>query len=128
MSMRAQWNFLVDKDGAFYFLEMNTGLQVEHLVTEIVTGIDIVKEQIRIVAGEKLCYRQSDITVNGHALNCRINAENPSHNFAPSPGTVTHFHQPGGPRLELIRRFILLRDTSLPQFFNSKSSCLEPLP
>ena len=89
--------FLVDKDGNFYFLEMNTRLQVEHLVTEMVTGVDIVKEQIRIAAGEKLRYEQSDITINGHALNCRINAEDPAKDFAPSPGTIADLHLPGGP-------------------------------
>ncbi len=89
--------FLVDKKGAFYFLEMNTRLQVEHLVTEMVTGVDIVKEQIRIAAGEKLSYRQSDVTISGHALNCRINAEDPNRDFTPSPGTVTNLHLPGGP-------------------------------
>jgi len=89
--------FLVDKDGNFHFLEMNTRLQVEHLVTEMVTGVDIVKEQIRIAAGEKLKYEQSDVTINGHALNCRINAEDPAKNFAPSPGTIADLHLPGGP-------------------------------
>ena len=89
--------FLVDKDGNFYFLEMNTRLQVEHLVTEMVTGIDIVKEQIRIAAGEKLSYKQSEVTINGHALNCRINAEDPSKDFAPSPGVITDLRLPGGP-------------------------------
>jgi len=89
--------FLVDKSGAFHFLEMNTRLQVEHLISEMVTGVDIVKEQIRIAAGERLSYQQEDIAISGHAFNCRINAENPSKNFAPSPGTVTDLLLPGGP-------------------------------
>lgn len=89
--------FLVDKNDNFYFLEMNTRLQVEHLVTEMVTGVDIVKEQIRIAAGEKLRYKQSDIPINGHAINCRINAEDPAKDFAPSPGTIAYLHLPGGP-------------------------------
>ncbi len=88
--------FLVDQNGDHYFLEMNTRLQVEHLITEMVTGIDIVKEQIKIAAGEKLAYRQRDIKIRGHAINCRINAEDPYNNFAPSPGTVTNLHLPGG--------------------------------
>jgi len=89
--------FLVDQSGNYYFLEMNTRLQVEHLITEMVTGIDIVKEQIRIAAGEKLAYNQRDIKIRGHAINCRINAEDPYNNFAPSPGTVTDLRLPGGP-------------------------------
>lgn len=89
--------FLVDQNGDYYFLEMNTRLQVEHLITEMVTGVDIVKEQIKIAAGEKLAYSQRDIKIRGHALNCRINAEDPYNNFAPSPGTVTNLHLPGGP-------------------------------
>jgi acetyl-CoA carboxylase biotin carboxylase subunit len=89
--------FLVDQNSNYYFLEMNTRLQVEHLITEMVTGIDIVKEQIKIAAGKKLAYRQRDIKIRGHALNCRINAEDPYNNFAPSPGTVTNLHLPGGP-------------------------------
>jgi acetyl/propionyl-CoA carboxylase alpha subunit len=89
--------FLVDQSGGYYFLEMNTRLQVEHLITEMVTGIDIVKEQIKIAAGEKLAYRQRDTKIRGHAINCRINAEDPCNNFAPSPGTITTLHLPGGP-------------------------------
>ena len=88
--------FLVDQNGDYYFLEMNTRLQVEHLITEMVTGIDIVKEQIRIAAGEKLAYRQREIKIRGHAINCRVNAEDPYNNFAPSPGTITSLHLPGG--------------------------------
>ncbi|HKQ55180.1 MAG TPA: acetyl-CoA carboxylase biotin carboxylase subunit [Methyloceanibacter sp.] len=81
--------------GEFYFIEMNTRLQVEHTVTEMITGIDLVIEQIRIAAGAPLSLKQEDIRFNGHAIECRINAENP-HTFRPSPGTITHFHPPGG--------------------------------
>lgn len=81
--------------GEFYFIEMNTRLQVEHTVTEMVTGLDLVIEQIRIAAGAPLSMRQEDVRFNGHAIECRINAENP-HTFRPSPGTITHFHPPGG--------------------------------
>ena len=83
------------EDGKFYFIEMNTRLQVEHPVTEAITGIDIVREQLRIAAGSPLEIDQSDIVVSGHAIECRINAENPF-NFQPSPGTITQFHAPGG--------------------------------
>jgi len=89
--------FLVDRYGNYHFLELNTRLQVEHLITEIVTGIDIVKAQIKIAAGQKLEHGQSDVAIRGHAINCRINAEDPHNNFMPSPGTVTRFHPPGGP-------------------------------
>ncbi|MGI5921983.1 MAG: acetyl-CoA carboxylase biotin carboxylase subunit [Syntrophomonadaceae bacterium] len=89
--------FLVDKDRNFYFMEMNTRVQVEHGVTEMVTGIDIVKEQIKIAAGEKLSFSQKDIIINGWAIECRINAEDPDHDFRPSPGTVGSYLLPGGP-------------------------------
>ncbi len=82
-------------DGAFYFIEMNTRLQVEHPVTEMITGIDIVQEQIRVAAGEPLSYTQSDVSFAGHAIECRINAEDPL-TFAPAPGTITDYHPPGG--------------------------------
>jgi acetyl-CoA carboxylase, biotin carboxylase subunit len=88
--------FLLDKNRDFYFMEMNTRVQVEHPVTEAITGIDIVKEQIRIAAGEELQYKQEDISISGHAIECRINAENPAFNFRPSPGKVSTFHAPGG--------------------------------
>ncbi|MDH5482446.1 MAG: acetyl-CoA carboxylase biotin carboxylase subunit [Candidatus Bathyarchaeota archaeon] len=89
--------FLVDRDSNYYFLEMNTRLQVEHLVTEMVTGIDIVKTQIKTADGQGLDLKQGHIKMRGHAINCRINAEDPGNNFMPSPGTVTRFRQPGGP-------------------------------
>jgi len=88
--------FLVDKEGHFFFLEMNTRLQVEHLITEMVTGVDIVKEQIKIAEGEELAYKQDDIATKGHAINCRINCEDPYNDFVPCPGTVRRYHVPGG--------------------------------
>ncbi len=88
--------FLLDEDGRFYFIEMNTRIQVEHPVTEMVTGIDLIKEQIKIAAGESLAFRQEDIQVTGHSIECRVNAEDPE-TFAPSPGKITTFHLPGGP-------------------------------
>ncbi len=90
------FEFLMDKDGKFYFMEANTRLQVEHPVTELVTGIDIVKDQIRIAAGERLGYKQSDIEFRGHAIECRINAEHPER-FTPSPGVIRTFNLSSGP-------------------------------
>lgn len=88
--------FLLDKSGAFYFMEMNTRIQVEHPVTEWVTGIDLVKEQIRIASGETLSCTQDEVQLTGHAIECRINAENPKKGFRPSPGTITDMYLPGG--------------------------------
>ncbi len=88
--------FLVDKDKNFYFMEMNTRIQVEHPVTEWVTGIDIVKEQIRIASGEKLRFKQEDINFEGHSIECRVNAENPDKNFIPCPGEIKGLNLPGG--------------------------------
>jgi len=93
--------FLVDKNKNFYFIEMNTRIQVEHPVTEMVTGIDIIKEQIRIAAGEKLRYVQEDIKINGWAIECRINAEDPDNDFRPSPGLVAQYLPPGGPGIRV---------------------------
>ena len=90
------FEFLMDPDGRFYFMEANTRLQVEHPVTEMVTGIDIVKEQIRIAAGERLSFKQSEVTFTGHSIECRVNAEDPE-TFVPSPGIIHAFSVPGGP-------------------------------
>ena len=94
------FEFLMDPDGRFYFMETNTRLQVEHPVTEMVTGVDIVKEQIRIAAGERLSLRQGDVTFTGHSIECRVNAEDPE-TFAPSPGVIHGFSVPGGPGVRL---------------------------
>ncbi len=88
--------FLLDKHGKYYFMEMNTRIQVEHPITEMITRVDLVKAQIRIAAGQVLPYKQEDIKIEGHAIECRINAENPSKNFMPCPGVIKSLHIPGG--------------------------------
>ena len=93
--------FLLDKDRNFYFMEMNTRIQVEHTVTEEVTGVDIVREQIRIAAGLPLPIRQEDVRWNGYAIECRINAEDPNNDFLPTPGRITAYYSPGGPGVRI---------------------------
>jgi acetyl-CoA carboxylase biotin carboxylase subunit len=104
------------QDGNFYFIEMNTRIQVEHPVTELVTGIDIVKQQLLIAADEPLPFRQSDITVRGHAIECRINAEDPE-TFMPSPGMITQWHAPGGPGIRLDSH--IYSGYTVPPFYDS---------
>ena len=93
--------FLLDQDGNFYFMEVNTRIQVEHTVTEELTNIDLVKEQIKIALGEKLPYKQKEIEFKGHVFEFRINAEDPAHNFTPSPGQLEHYIPPGGPHVRV---------------------------
>ena len=93
--------FLLDKSKNFYFIEMNTRIQVEHGVTEMVTDVDLVKEQIKLASGAKLAFKQEDIKFDGWAIECRINAEDPSNNFAPSIGTITNYLPPGGPGIRI---------------------------
>ena len=109
--------FLMDKDKNFYFMEMNTRLQVEHTVTEMVTGIDIVKWQIRIAAGVPINFTQDEITFRGSAIECRINAENPDKNFAPNAGKINLLHIPGGPRVRFDTA--LYQDYFVPPFYDS---------
>ncbi len=93
--------FILDKQENFYFMEMNTRIQVEHPITEMITGVDLIREQIRIAAGERIGIRQKDVTCNGHSIECRINAEDPDNNFMPFPGKITDVHFPGGPGIRI---------------------------
>lgn len=104
------------QDDKFYFIEMNTRVQVEHPITEMITGIDIVKEQIKIAAGEKLSFSQSDVKITGHAIECRVNAEDPT-SFIPCPGTVTLFHPPGGPGIRVDSH--LYSSYKVPPYYDS---------
>jgi acetyl-CoA carboxylase, biotin carboxylase subunit len=110
------FEFLMDADGRFYYMETNTRLQVEHPVTEMVTGIDIVKEQIRIAAGERLSFKQSEVTFTGHSIECRVNAEDPE-TFAPSPGTIHTFSVPGGPGVRIDT--FAHTDCTVPPYYDS---------
>jgi acetyl-CoA carboxylase biotin carboxylase subunit len=109
--------FLLDRDGNYYFMEMNTRIQVEHPVTEAVVGIDLIKEQIRLAAGEPLGYRQRDVVQRGHAIECRINAEDPDKGFQPSPGKITSFHVPGGPGIRVDTHAYALYE--IPPYYDS---------
>ncbi|MCI8497474.1 MAG: acetyl-CoA carboxylase biotin carboxylase subunit [Clostridiales bacterium] len=109
--------FLYTRDGSFYFMEMNTRLQVEHPVTEMVTGIDLVQWQIRIAAGVPLGFTQEDIRLSGHAIECRINAEDPAHNFRPSCGSISMLHIPGGPWVRFDTA--VYHDYFVPPFYDS---------
>ena len=108
--------FLVDDGGLFYFIEMNTRIQVEHPVTEMITGLDLIREQLRIAAGERLGYRQEDVRFDGHAIECRVNAENPI-TFAPSAGRVTTWLPPGGREVRVDSH--LMADYAVPPFYDS---------
>ncbi len=109
--------FLVDDDDNFYFMEMNTRIQVEHPVTEMVTGVDLIAEQIKIASGVNLEFNQDDIHLNGHAIECRINAEDPSHNFRPSPGKITGWLPPGGPGVRVDSH--VYTGYEIPPFYDS---------
>ncbi|MDM7953913.1 MAG: acetyl-CoA carboxylase biotin carboxylase subunit [Cyanobium sp. CZS 25K] len=109
--------FLVDRGGSFYFMEMNTRIQVEHPVTEMVTGIDLIAEQLRIAGGEPISVTQDQIRISGHAIECRINAEDPSHNFRPAPGRITGWLPPGGPGVRIDSH--VYTGYEIPPFYDS---------
>jgi len=109
--------FLVDADDNFYFMEMNTRIQVEHPVTEMVTGVDLIAEQIKIASGANLEFNQGDIHLSGHAIECRINAEDPAHNFRPSPGKITGWLPPGGPGVRVDSH--VYTGYEIPPFYDS---------
>jgi acetyl-CoA carboxylase biotin carboxylase subunit len=109
--------FLVDKDGNFYFMEMNTRIQVEHPVTEMITGLDLIAEQIRIAQGEKLSISQEEVSLKGHAIECRINAEDPDNNFRPHPGKISGYLPPGGPGVRMDSH--VYTDYEIPAYYDS---------
>ncbi len=109
--------FLLDREGNFYFMEMNTRIQVEHPVTEMVTGIDLIAEQLRIAGGDPISFSQDDIQLRGHAIECRINAEDASHNFRPSPGRITGWLPPGGPGVRVDSH--VYTGYEIPPFYDS---------
>ena len=109
--------FLLDKNGNFYFMEMNTRIQVEHPVTEVVTGLDLIREQIRVAQGEKLSLNQKQVELKGHAIECRINAEDPDHNFRPHPGRISGYLPPGGPGVRMDSH--VYTDYEIPPYYDS---------
>jgi acetyl-CoA carboxylase, biotin carboxylase subunit len=109
--------FLLDKSGDFYFMEMNTRIQVEHPVTEMVTSIDLIAEQIRVAQGEKLSFTQEQVQLRGHAIECRINAEDPKHNFRPHPGRISAYLPPGGPGVRMDSH--VYTDYEIPPYYDS---------
>lgn len=109
--------FILDKQENFYFMEMNTRIQVEHPITEMITGVDLIKEQIRIAAGKRLAYQQKDITCRSHSIECRINAEDPDNNFVSSPGKITEYHPPGGPGVRVDSH--LYKGYTIPPYYDS---------
>ena len=109
--------FLLNSNGEFYFMEMNTRIQVEHPVTEMITGIDLIKEQIKVASGEKLKIKQEDVKINGCAIECRINAEDPNNNFMPSPGKITELNLPGGYGVRVDTH--IYQGYSIPPFYDS---------
>jgi acetyl-CoA carboxylase biotin carboxylase subunit len=109
--------FLLDRSGGFYFMEMNTRIQVEHPVTEMVTGLDLIAEQLRIAGGEPISVAQEEVRLQGHAIECRINAEDPRQNFRPSPGKITGWLPPGGPGVRVDSHVYTGYD--IPPFYDS---------
>lgn len=109
--------FLLDQSGEFYFMEMNTRIQVEHPVTEMITGVDLIAEQIRVAQGEKLSFTQDEIELRGHAIECRINAEDPEHNFRPSPGRISGYLPPSGPGVRMDSH--VYTDYEIPPYYDS---------
>ncbi|MEO8893540.1 MAG: acetyl-CoA carboxylase biotin carboxylase subunit, partial [Coleofasciculaceae cyanobacterium] len=109
--------FLLDSSGEFYFMEMNTRIQVEHPVTEMITGLDLISEQIRIAQGEKLQLTQEQVVLKGHAIECRINAEDPDRNFRPQPGIISGYLPPGGPGVRMDSH--VYTDYEIPPYYDS---------
>jgi acetyl-CoA carboxylase biotin carboxylase subunit len=109
--------FLLDQSGNFYFMEMNTRIQVEHPVTEMITGLDLIAEQIRIAQGERLQFTQDQIVLKGHAIECRVNAEDPDYNFRPSPGRISGYLPPGGPGVRMDSH--VYTDYEIPPYYDS---------